>query len=319
LKNTLRSIFYALIDVARYAKITLLETVKTGTTESFSTSRLKNIHLIEALVDGAYLTTLGRAPDAEGRSNFVTALTSGAITPSAMLSELTNSPESVYERLRLDLHADKVRLFERLVEDAYLNILGRAADIEGRNAYVGALMSDSLTPGDMLSELTASPESVYEQHRKRVVDEYRARSISDKVEIYEALVEGIYLRIMGRAPDVIGRNAFVAELVNDRLAPGDIIKELMDSPEYSRHILEEPIIVCTVLDAISAALWKQYINDTDLLDISERVKRGEKFATALSNLDFSSEVSTLALIGLTGRHYNQNEQSGNISAEQASA
>jgi RHS repeat-associated protein len=148
-------------------------------------------------VEGWYTALLGRAADPEGLNAFVTALDSGA-GPEAIQAAVLASPEYAGRR---DALSDAA-----FVQALYGDVLGRAPDAQGSDAFAAAL-GEGMPRQDVAMAVLASREAA----GARVAADYR--------------------RFLGREPEPGGLAAWVGLLQQG--APHDwIVAGILTSPEY---------------------------------------------------------------------------------------
>ena len=97
-----------------------------------------------------YLAGLGREPDQDGLTHWDAFLNGGG-TPAQLAQDISQSPEFQA------LHAQQSD--PDYVESLYENGLGRPADPEGLQGWVGALQTGSLDRAGVLAGIAQSPES----------------------------------------------------------------------------------------------------------------------------------------------------------------
>jgi hypothetical protein len=97
-----------------------------------------------------YLTGLGREPDQIGMAGWGDFLNSGG-TPLQLAENISQSPEFQA------LHAQQTD--PAYVDSLYENGLGRAADPQGLQGWVGALQTGALDRAGVLAGIAQSPES----------------------------------------------------------------------------------------------------------------------------------------------------------------
>jgi Domain of unknown function (DUF4214) len=97
-----------------------------------------------------YVTGLGRQPEPGGLAQWIDFLNRGG-TPAQLAEDISQSPE--FDAL----HGQQMD--PAYVESLYENGLGRSADPQGLQAWVGALQSGSLDRAGVLAGIAQSPES----------------------------------------------------------------------------------------------------------------------------------------------------------------
>ena len=97
---------------------------------------------VEADISGLYVTTIGRAPDSAGVAYWVDQVMTGNMDVSGVAQSFFDQPEVKTKYDGLDTHA--------FVEATYQNVLGRAADTDGLNYWVGQLDSDAFSKNQFI-------------------------------------------------------------------------------------------------------------------------------------------------------------------------
>jgi hypothetical protein len=130
--------------------------------------------------------------------------------------------------------------------------------------------------------------------------------------ILTSIVNGAYVAILGREPDVSGGSAFLSALISGAITPGNMILELLNSPEFIHTLAWRPSVVCHILQQITVHIKDDFLLSSDILRMSERINAGEDFRvvfseqrssrndkTDISNLELT-QCSTLSLLTLIG-------------------
>ncbi len=147
-------------------------------------------------VDGYYQTYLHRVADANGRSALVNQMVNGLSETSAILAFLTSAE---YQRLHPDNSA--------YVDALYTDVLGRAADTQGKTAFVQKLQNGT-------SRATVAGEFLGSAERfGRVVDSY-------------------YTGFLKRTESSAERQGWVQQLLDGRQTTQSLAELFLSSAEY---------------------------------------------------------------------------------------
>jgi hypothetical protein len=140
------------------------------------------------------------------------------------------------------------RQAERVVRQAYRDILGREPDASGLAQYTRSMLYDKWTEADVRRSLQNSPEFAqrsqgYGQYgrngqngRYRQSGQYgqygqRGRSGAGSGQA-EAIVRQAYLSALGREPDAVGMRDYTTRVLRDGWTERDIVRALRSSDEY---------------------------------------------------------------------------------------
>jgi hypothetical protein len=187
----------------------------------------------EQLVEIAFQAVFDRRPDPEALEAYGTALRSGRLSLDAFVAELISTPEAA-DRILSRGYLDQTGHLARLVDAAFLALLGRPPEDEARAAYTAALLSGSLTVQSFADELADTKEAA-----ARVV---RGSSLKDlgylvKSEHYDTVVDVMFLSIIGRPADDAARAAFGGALSSGLRTPATAVEQLMSSDEVKLRVL----------------------------------------------------------------------------------
>jgi hypothetical protein len=111
---------------------------------------------------------------------------------------------------------------ERIVRQAYLEILGREPDRSGLRQYTDAMVNRGWSEADVRRSLRESLE--YRQGGGPVSDDRAA-----------AMVRRAYRDILGREPDPVGMRDYTMRIVRDGWTERDVVQSLLNSREYRRR------------------------------------------------------------------------------------
>lgn len=134
------------------------------------------------------------------------------------------------------------RQAERIVRQAYRDILRREPDASGLAQYTRSMLSDNWTEADVRRSLQSSDEYrqrglVYENSRYGRNGQYDNRDLRRSSWSYNngqaaAMVRQAYLSTLGREPDAVGLRDYTARVVRDGWTQRDIVRALRSSSEY---------------------------------------------------------------------------------------
>jgi hypothetical protein len=144
--------------------------------------------------------------------------------------------------------AGNQRQAQRIVRQAYRDILGREPDPSGLQQYTRSMMYDGWSEADVRRSLQNSPEFAqrsqgYGQYgrngqngRYRKSGQYgqygqRGRSGAGSGQA-EAIVRQAYLSALGREPDAVGMRDYTERVLRDGWTERDIVRALRSSDEY---------------------------------------------------------------------------------------
>ncbi|MDB9492924.1 DUF4214 domain-containing protein [Dolichospermum circinale CS-534/05] len=156
------------------------------------------------LIDYIYSNAFGRVPDSAGKAFWIGKLgaTPTSTTKATVVVDIINfaSPadKGVFNG---KVNVAKNTTHELVVQELYVTLLGRAADIDGRTYWAGRLNTGT-SVADIAKEIIASPEAQ---------DKYAGLINSD-------FVEKLYSNAFGRATDAEGLAYWVGRLNNSTRA-----------------------------------------------------------------------------------------------------
>jgi hypothetical protein len=139
------------------------------------------------------------------------------------------------------------RQAERIVRQAYRDILGREPDASGLAQYTRSMLYDNWTEADVRRSLQGSQEYAQRGYgsngRYGTSGSYRRydnrdirRSSSNYNGQAAAMVRQAYLSTLGREPDAVGLREYTARVVRDGWTQRDIVRALRSSDEYRSHL-----------------------------------------------------------------------------------
>jgi hypothetical protein len=138
---------------------------------------------------------------------------------------------------------------QRIVRQAYRDILGREPDASGLAQYTRSMLYDNWTEADVRRSLLSSQEyaqrglgygnndryGTYGAYRR-----YDNRDIRRTSGYYNgqatAMVRQAYLSVLGREPDAVGLREYTARVVRDGWTQRDIVRALRSSDEYRYRV-----------------------------------------------------------------------------------
>ena len=141
------------------------------------------------------------------------------------------------------------RQAERIVRQAYRDILGREPDPSGLAQYTRSMLYDNWTEADVRRSLQSSQE--YAQRGYGTNGQYgtygrydnrdlRRSSSRYGTGVYNgqaaAMVRQAYLSTLGREPDAVGMREYTARVVRDGWTQRDVVRALRSSDEYRYRV-----------------------------------------------------------------------------------
>lgn len=137
------------------------------------------------------------------------------------------------------------RQAERIVRQAYRDILRREPDASGLAQYTRSMLYDKWTEADVRRSLQSSQEyaqrgQIYENSRYGRYGQYdnrdlRRSSWSNNGQA-QAMVRQAYLSVLGREPDATGLREYTARVVRDGWTQRDVVRALRSSDEYRYRV-----------------------------------------------------------------------------------
>lgn len=133
------------------------------------------------------------------------------------------------------------RQAERIVRQAYRDILRREPDASGLAQYTRSMLNDNWTEADVRRSLLSSQEYAQRGGRNGNYNSngnyrYSNRDIRRSSSNYngqaQAMVRQAYLSTLGREPDAVGLRDYTARVVRDGWTQRDLVRALRSSPEY---------------------------------------------------------------------------------------
>ena len=138
---------------------------------------------------------------------------------------------------------------QRIVRQAYRDILGREPDASGLAQYTRSMLYDHWTEADVRRSLQSSQE--YAQRglgygnngRYGTYGAYRRYDNGDirRTSGYyngqaAAMVRQAYLSVLGREPDAVGLREYTARVVRDGWTQRDLVRALRSSDEFRNGV-----------------------------------------------------------------------------------
>jgi hypothetical protein len=138
------------------------------------------------------------------------------------------------------------RQAQRIVRQAYRDILRREPDASGLAQYTRSMLYDNWTEADVRRSLQSSDEYrqrglVYENGRYGRYGQYDNRDLRRSSWRYNngqaaAMVRQAYLSTLGREPDAVGLREYTARVVRDGWTQRDLVRALRSSDEYRYRV-----------------------------------------------------------------------------------
>jgi TorA maturation chaperone TorD len=169
-----------------------------------------------AFVTQLYHNMLHRAPDSNGLSAWVGALTSGALTQAQVVAACSESAEhqsNMAPATNQVLVADETAAS---VARLYYSAFGRAPDATGLAGWINARENGSVTLLDEANAALSSPEFLTRYGNAVTAEDF---------------VTLLYHNVLGRAPDAVGFAACTATLYAGT-SRGEMLAAFSDSPEH---------------------------------------------------------------------------------------
>jgi hypothetical protein len=162
----------------------------------------------DRVIRRAYEDILDREPDEKGLRLYRSRMIDDDWTEEDVRKALRESPE--YEKRERE-SADKI------VREAYKDVLGRDPDARGLASYRKKILDDGWDERDVREALRKSPE-------------YRKKGRTTRQEA-EEIVARAYQDVLGRDPDPAG-STYVDRVLRDHWTEEDVARELRQSDEY---------------------------------------------------------------------------------------
>jgi hypothetical protein len=142
------------------------------------------------------------------------------------------------------------RQAERIVRQAYRDILRREPDASGLAQYTRSMLYDNWTEADVRRSLLSSQEYAqrgggYRSGQYGSYGRYDNRDLRRSSSRYgtgvyngeaAAMVRQAYLSTLGREPDAVGLREYTARVVRDGWTQRDIVRALRSSDEYRYRV-----------------------------------------------------------------------------------
>ena len=138
---------------------------------------------------------------------------------------------------------------QRIVRQAYRDILRREPDASGLAQYTRSMLYDNWTEADVRRSLMSSEEYAqrglgYRNNGRYSNNGYRRYDNSDirrsSSGYYNsqaaAMVRQAYLSTLGREPDAVGLRQYTARVVRDGWTQRDLVRALRSSDEYRYRV-----------------------------------------------------------------------------------
>ena len=132
------------------------------------------------------------------------------------------------------------RQAERIVRQAYRDILRREPDASGLAQYTRSMLYDNWSEADVRRSLLSSEEYAQRglaNQRYGTYRRYDNRDIRRSSSGYyngqaAAMVRQAYISTLGREPDAVGLREYTARVVRDGWTQRDVVRALRSSDEY---------------------------------------------------------------------------------------
>jgi hypothetical protein len=174
--------------------------------------------------------------------NIKTAVVAGFILTAGMEGAAFAQSGVYYPVQARRYSASSQRQAERIVRQAYRDILRREPDASGLAQYTRSMLYDNWSEADVRRSLQSSDEyrqrgMVYENGRYGSYGRYDNRDLRRSSWSYqngqaEAMVRQAYRSVLGREPDATGLRDYTTRVVRDGWTQRDIVRALRSSDEY---------------------------------------------------------------------------------------
>ena len=143
------------------------------------------------------------------------------------------------------------RQAERIVRQAYRDILRREPDASGLAQYTRSMLYDNWTEADVRRSLLSSQEYAQRSSGYGTYGQYGSYGRYDNRDLRRsssrygtgvyngqaaAMVRQAYLSTLGREPDAVGLREYTARVVRDGWSQRDIVRALRSSDEYRYRV-----------------------------------------------------------------------------------
>lgn len=188
---------------------------------------------VEGFVTRLYHNIMNREPDAGGLKYWEDGLNDGRYTAASVIDFFFTSDEFVAKNL-----SD-----EEYIDILYTTVMGRSADVDGVNFWLGQL-NNGTTRRKILSDFIWSSEF------SGICDTYGVTRGTIPLSSFEshpaqaAFVSQVYRTILGRNPDAKGLESWVNYLLNGHTAC-DLILEFTNSSEFvNKNLSDYDYVAC---------------------------------------------------------------------------
>ncbi len=232
----------------------------------------------DAWTFGAFLSVLGRVPDASTAAAFAAEIRAGT-TPEDVIAGLVRSEEGVRSGAESPESPDAV-----YVRGVYLVCLGRAPDEQGLRGNVEALAAGALTRQQMLQSVLGSPEAAAALRFPPLATAPTYVPPPTRAAVMDpARVMGLPTRTMLR--QVAGRKRTLRSVLREvlsapavtRMVTVETAKQVTDSARQQEAITEEVVASRQFQWAVEQETWKRLDGLTEHLDrIDSRLETLER-------------------------------------------
>ncbi len=190
-----------------------------------------------AEIDRQYQAVLGRHADSEGANYFLGKLYSGTMDLAGLVAALKNSAEGQRTAQAQGggtspAATPAASSTETAIDQLYQSILGRHADGDGLNYFLGKLSNGSLTLASLTDALKNSAEG---QQHARAPGSGSSTVGTGTSATTETAIDQLYQSILGRHADNEGLSYFLGKLGNGSLNLTSLSDALKNSTEGQQH------------------------------------------------------------------------------------
>jgi hypothetical protein len=185
------------------------------------------------------ITPLGARTEGEGM-NIKTAVVAGFILNAGLGGAVY--AQGYYPVQTRRYATSTQRQAERIVRQAYRDILRREPDASGLAQYTRSMLYDNWSEADVRRSLLSSDEYAqrglaygsgrYGTNSYRYDNRDIRRSSSIYTNQAAAMVRQAYISTLGREPDAVGLRQYTARVVRDGWTQRDVVRALRSSDEY---------------------------------------------------------------------------------------
>lgn len=252
----------------------------------------------EQLVEIAFLAVLGRRPELQALDAYANALQTGYLSVDAFIAELTEAREA--DLVNAGYLSPKAHA-QRVVEIAFLAVLGRRPDSEALSTYEIALQTGSLSEAALVAELASSQEAELRSLELLKIA-FKDHGYFSKEEHYGEVVDYIFRSIVGRPLSDDVRHVFVSELISGVRTLDSVVDQVMNSDEVRLRIRQ--VGLPDVLEGIYRTLRGAPETDPALRGLIRSAASRQTFET-IRTMSLTAEASHYMMGSIIELHREQ--------------